>query len=554
MPCRTKQPLLPQRPYSAVGSTGPWPSLIESILKGALICQKPPCHCFSQRRMLTLIAFALLILCGFTQQLLAAPVPEIEDTFRKSIVRITANAQVSDYNTPWNPGHLIGGTGSGFLISGEQILTNAHVVSNARVIRVEKEGDARQYEARVKFIAHDCDLAVLTVLDINFVDGMVPLALGDVPSLDSTVTVVGYPIGGDRLSVTRGVVSRIDFQRYTHSSIDLHSAIQIDAAINPGNSGGPVIQDKKVIGVAFQGYSGDVAQNTGYMIPVPVIRRFLKDIEDGQYNRYVDMATSYFPLINPAYRRAMGLEDGDVGVVVTSVMKVGAANELLQPNDILLAIDGFPIYSNGSVEIDGERVNMAEVVERKFSGDLVKLKILRAGKEQNVELTLTSPWPFLNHASRYEVKPQFIVFGGLVFQPLSQDLIKARQDIKNINTLYYYDLFIQKEFYLERPEIVILSRILPDPINTHVSEFTTSIVEEINGRKIHMLRDVSEAFGMDVEYHVIRLLGYGRPIVLEHKEVEQARQRILSRYGVVKEEQIGDSIVPEDFVIAPDKT
>ena len=61
-----------------------------------------------------------------------------------------------------------------------------------------------------------------------------------------------------------------------------------------------------MVGVAFQGYSGDVAQNVGYMIPTPVIHRFLKDVEDGHYDRYMDLTIRYHPLHNPAMRRALG--------------------------------------------------------------------------------------------------------------------------------------------------------------------------------------------------------------------------------------------------------
>ncbi len=149
---------------------------------------------------------------------------------------------------------------------------------------------------------------------------MKPLTFGGIPELESTVSAYGYPIGGQRMSVTTGIVSRIDFQLYTHSSIDQHLAIQISAQINPGNSGGPVMQDGKVVGVAFQGYSGDVAQGVAYMIPTPVINRFLKDVEDGRYDRYVDLGITYSKLQNPAQRRFLGLQDDDRGVLVNSVI------------------------------------------------------------------------------------------------------------------------------------------------------------------------------------------------------------------------------------------
>src|SRR5881275_1405139 len=208
---------------------------------------------------------------------------------QKSLVRITSTEVEPDYRAPWNTGAIGRGVGAGFVIEGPRIMTNAHVVSNTRYLTVERDGDPNKYPARVVFVAHDCDLALITVDSPEFFKNMVPLSFGGIPELESTVSAYGYPIGGERMSVTTGIVSRIDFQLYTHSSIDSHLAIQISAQINPGNSGGPVMQNAKVVGVAFQGYSGDIAQGVAYMIPTPVIRRFLKDIEDGHYDRYVDL-------------------------------------------------------------------------------------------------------------------------------------------------------------------------------------------------------------------------------------------------------------------------
>jgi S1-C subfamily serine protease len=468
---------------------------------------------------------------------------------RKGVVRLSVTSQVPDYRVPWNPGRITRGVGTGFLIPGKRILTNAHISSNARFIAIQKEADSRMYEAKVEFIAHDCDLALLEVPEKSFFDGMSPLSLGGMPSLDSSVTVLGYPIGGRRLSVTRGVVSRIDFTTYSHSAADSHLTIQIDAAINPGNSGGPVLQNNAVVGVAFQGFSGDVAQNVGYMIPVPVIERFLTDIKDGRYDRYVDLSIHQFPLLNNAYRRAVGLAPGDYGVIVSSVLKTSPGAGILKPGDVLLTIDGLPIFSNGYVKIDDERVRMEEVVERKYKGDSVRLKILRDRREIDLTVPLGSPWPYLIQARRHDVKPRFVVFGGLVFQPLSYDFLKS-SNIKDINIIYHSDNFINNELYLKTPEIVVLSKILPDPVNVYLHGFVNSIVQKINDKDIRTLEDVSEAFKERADYYVIRLLGKHRPVVLERKEVEEARNRIIKGYGVLKEEYLGDSIVPAEWLDA----
>jgi S1-C subfamily serine protease len=228
--------------------------------------------------------------------------PKPNGPVQKSLVRITATAVEPDYKAPWNAGAIQRGVGAGFVIEDKRILTNAHVVSNSRYLTVERDGDPNKYPAKVLFIANDCDLALITVDAPNFFKNMVPLKFGGIPALESTVSAYGYPIGGERMSVTTGIVSRIDFQLYTHSSIDQHLAVQISAQINPVNSGGPVMQNGKVIGVAFQGYSGDVAQGVAYMIPTPVINRFLKDVSNGRYDKYVDLAISYSKLQNPAQR------------------------------------------------------------------------------------------------------------------------------------------------------------------------------------------------------------------------------------------------------------
>lgn len=468
------------------------------------------------------------------------------DSNRKSVVRIYAVSQTPDYTAPWDPGKSDAGMGTGFIISAGRILTNAHVVSNARFIALEKEGDSRRYEGHVKFIAHDCDLAMLEVPDKSFFKDTTELPLGNVPNLDSIVTVLGYPIGGNRLSVTRGVVSRIDYQVYSHSGVDSHLAIQIDAAINPGNSGGPVIQNGKVVGVAFQGFSGMVAQNVGYMIPVPVITRFLKDVADGQYDRYVDIGIQFFPLINNTYRRALGLPPGDFGVMVSEVMQAGAAYGHLKTGDVLLTIDQNPIFSDGRVAMDNDRLMLNEIVERKFKDDTVTLKILRAGKEMTVTMALSTPWPYLTQARQYDVQPRFVLFGGLVFQPLSSSFYATLQD-KPITLRYYYTQFLGKELYLEHPEVIVISKVLPDPINTYQSRFVNTIVEEINGFKIKTLEDVAEAFKKPSDFYVIRVVGDPQPLVLEAKAVAAARERILKRYRITHEAHLKDSIVPEDW-------
>jgi len=467
-------------------------------------------------------------------------------SIRKSVVRIQVVTQQPDYSLPWTPGRTATGWGSGFIIAGNRILTNAHVSSNSRFITIEKEGDGRRYEARVRFIAHDCDLALLEVIDKTFFKGTRPLAMGAVPELNSEVIVVGYPIGGDRISVTRGVVSRIDYQVYSHSGIDSHLAIQIDAAINPGNSGGPVLQDDKVVGVAFQGYSGLVAQNVGYMIPVPVIRRFLKDVEDGHYDRYVDLGIQFFPLINPAQRRALGLGPGDYGVMVSDVMEAGGAHGVLEVGDVLLKIDGKSIFSDGYVAMDGSRLLLNEVVERKFRGDRVEMEIMRCGQLKKVQIELTMPWPYLMLANRHDERPRYVLFAGLVFQPLSRALFSTLSNT-GIELRYFFSRFVEKEIYRDHPELIIISRIIPDPANIHLKGFANAIVDKVNGKPVRTLEDLYRELKRSSEFYVIELVGNNRPIVLTAKAAAEASLRMTRKYGIRQQAYLEGGIVPAQW-------
>jgi S1-C subfamily serine protease len=486
------------------------------------------------------------------QAVVAVPVPmappQPNGPIQKSLVRITSTEVEPDYRAPWNAGALQRGIGAGFVIEGNRIMTNAHVVSNGRYLTVERDGDPNKYPAKVKFVAHDCDLALITVDAPNFFKDMLPLKLGGIPELESTVSAYGYPIGGERMSVTTGIVSRIDFQLYTHSSIDSHLAIQISAQINPGNSGGPVMQKAKVVGVAFQGYSGDVAQGVAYMVPTPVIRRFLKDIEDGHYDKYVDLGITYTKLLNPAQRKFLGLKQPDRGVLVDTVVAAGPCAKVLRSGDVLLSIDDHPIASDANVELEGERVEMPEVVERKFKGDSVKFEIWRDKQPVTGKVELNTVWPYLIQGHSYDVRPRYVVYGGLLFQPLNLDLIEAYQPT-DLRIRHFFDYFVLEQIYLEHPDVIMLTNILPDPINTYLAAYRGGIVDEINDKKIRTLEDLAKTFSEPADRFVVKMIGEGPPLVLDPKQVEAARERIKTRYNVIKEQNLEEQPLtgkPED--------
>ncbi|HEY1084057.1 MAG TPA: trypsin-like peptidase domain-containing protein [Prosthecobacter sp.] len=461
----------------------------------------------------------------------------------EGIVNIDASVLVPDYREPWNSGAPSGGSGTGFLIGKNRFLTNAHVISNATKLVIRTTNDPEPHPARVVFVAHDCDLAILEAEDGKPFEKLKPLTFGGIPKLNTEVIAVGYPIGGDRISVTRGVVSRIDFRPFSHTQVDSHLAIQVDAAINPGNSGGPVLQSGQVVGVAFQGFSGRVAQNVGYIIPVPVIKRFLKDVEDGHYDHYVDLAASDFAIENSAQRKALHLNGDGVGVMIAEVEPAGSVGGILQRGDVLLSMDGNPVLNNGLIRFEGELMDMNEVVERKFAGDKLNLTYLRNGEKKETEVTLKRFDPYVKLGEQYNQRPRYVVYAGLVFQPMDKNLMDAHQ-ISDPAANYLFDNYLTEKLYVERPEPVLLTSILADEVNTYITPYANSVVDEINGVKIRSLKDVKTALakkGEKADFVVIKLLEKGRPLVLKRDLAEAAHPKIMQTYNVPEDSYLGEN-------------
>jgi len=458
------------------------------------------------------------------------------ERIRSAIVKIRNVSQRANYEAPWEDRDFSGGRGSGVIISGNRILTSAHVVSDSKYLEIEKEKSGTPYRGVVSFIGHDCDLALIDVLDPTFFEETTSLPFSqEIPELGSLVLVYGFPSGGRRISVTRGIISRIDYTRYSHSGRDYHLILQIDAAINPGNSGGPVLQDEKIVGIAFQVVKK--SENVGHVIPITVINHFLDDIEDGIYDGYPDLGIIPTRLLNPAYRDYVGLPKGKTGVVISDLIPGHSAIDVIHPGDLLLSIDGNPIRNDGTILIDDKSYQLEEVVERKQVGDEVVFRLIRDGEEITCRVPLKKNVELMKSWKEYEEKPEYYLFGGLLFQPLSLEYLKTwRGDWWNradSRLLYYFNYYNRDKLCLARPEVILLTRILAAPVNQYYSGLSDLVVDTVNGEKIVSLASLISAFAAQTgDFHIIEFEGDLPPCVLNARRLKKENLRILERYGV----------------------
>ncbi len=485
---------------------------------------------------LRLVGLVLVLSAGlwslFAPQLYANPM-----ALRRSVFRIETVSQERNFVNPWRLKSPDMSSGTGFYIGDGRILTNAHVVANASAITVQRDGDARHMQAFVKFIGHDVDLAILGVSDPHYLKNVEPLALGGIPRLRSPVTTVGYPLGGDQISMTDGVVNRISFRTYVHTDADDHLLIQVDSAINPGNSGGPVFQGRDVVGVAFQALMR--AQSSGFIIPVPIVQRFLTDCQDGTYNGVPDwgVETQEFALNNPMSARFYEVPGSERrGVVVSRVHEWSPAKGFLQRGDVLLSIAGKDIGVDGKVAFEGERVDFEAIYDFRLIGDRVRFEVLRQGAVQEVTLIAKEGKPHQYSGRVYAQRPKFTVFGGIVFTALTRSVMEIWGDGWEKKAPLFLRHLIQQPFDVpvvaDREELVIVSDILVNQANSFIT-VSNPVVDKVNGKLVTSVKMLHDALhSMKDETLRIDFLFDDDPWILRVNDLRALDADTNKRYGV----------------------
>ncbi|KAK9925238.1 hypothetical protein M0R45_033567 [Rubus argutus] len=353
-----------------------------------------------------------------------------------AVVKVFCVHSEPNFSLPWQRKKQYSSRSSGFVIGGRRVLTNAHSVDHHTQVKLKKRGSDTKYLATVLAIGTECDIAMLTVSDDEFWEGISPVEFGNLPALQDAVTVVGYPIGGDTISVTSGVVSRMEILSYGHGSTKL-LGMQIDAAINSGNSGGPAFSDKgKCVGIAFQSFKHEDVENIGYVIPIPVIMHFILDFEkNGAYTGFPILGIEWQKMENPDLRMSMGMKADQKGVRIRRMEPTSPESLVLKPSDVILSFDGVNIANDGTVPFrHGERIGFSYLVSQKYTGDTVSVPYLRS--EYGKDYDFDAPVKLLDkhlHAMAESVEEQLVV----VSQVLVADINIGYEGIVNTQVLAF---------------------------------------------------------------------------------------------------------------------
>jgi S1-C subfamily serine protease len=460
----------------------------------------------------------------------AEPSSAISHDAENAVVKVFASLRRPDLVKPWTKQSPAEVTGSGVVIEGHRILTNAHVVSYASQVQVQGNQAGDKVFAKVAAIAPGIDLAVLEVEDKSFFDSRPPLPRASVlPQIKDPVLAYGFPAGGTSLSITKGIVSRIEFVPYNFPVSGLR--IQIDAAINPGNSGGPAVAGDKMIGLAFSTLNN--AQNIGYIIPNEEIEIFLKDIADGHYDGKPSMFDELQTLENPALRAFLKADSSTQGMVVHRPFDNGSTTYPLKEWDIITRIADTPIDDEGMIKLGSNlRVDFRYLIQNVANKGKVPLTVVRGGKPLIVQLPAPSSRPLLIPGLNGEYPPYFI-YGPMVFSKATLQYDGYLGGRASALGFLHSPLItrIGDPPDAEREELVIVSSpLFPHRLSKGYSNPSGSVVYSVNGTRIRslahlvaVLRDLKDEF-VTFEFDGLG----GEDIVLPRADAVSATEDILN--------------------------
>jgi len=459
-----------------------------------------------------------------------------------AVVKVWAVHSTPNFSLPWQRRRQERSSGSGFCIDKARriVLTNAHCVEWHAQVKLQRRGSDVKHLARVLSVGWECDLAVLTVEDEEFWQDLEAVTLSPkIPHLEDDVLCVGFPIGGDTISVTSGVISRIEVTTYTQATAEL-LGIQIDAAINSGNSGGPAFDGRgECVGVAFQSMGAEEAENIGYVIPTVVVMHFLNDLlKHGSYTGFPTLGLDIQTMENETLRESYGMGPKQKGVLVSRVAPTCAAAKVVKAGDVLLAFEGESIGNDGTVRFrKHERVMYTWLVAQKFYGEEAHLAVLRQG--QKLELVIedfhkeTSLCP-IHLFNRKPPGPPYFIVAGLLFTILSEPLLEsefgAEWDHKAPVEMVKWAT--QDHAEASDQQIVIMTQVLANELTMGYESLENLRLQTVGKEKVKNLRHAMELIDACKEGFLRLGMQNNFQLILKADAVSAATQQVLEQHGI----------------------
>lgn len=460
------------------------------------------------------------------------PAPAVATVVSNSVVKVFSTIRRPDPLKPWAKSAPQNVTGSGVVIDGKRILTNAHVVNYASQVEVQASQSGDKVTATVVAIARGMDLALLKLDDESFFDTHPPVPRAKaLPDVGEAVFAYGYPIGGNSLSTTKGVISRVEFVAYSYGNSGLR--IQVDAPINPGNSGGAVVAGDKLVGLAFSGMVN--AQNIGYIIPDEEIELFLKSVADKREDYKLSIWDDLQTLENPVLRQYLKLDRSVEGMVVAHPASKDAAYPLKEW-DVITHIGKYPVDNQGMVRLGPTlRVRFQYHLQHEARDGKVPMTVVRNGKPMQVQVPVSNSTRKLLIPDLNGGYPSYFVYGPIVFSRATAEYLSfmsANAQALNVYSFNANPLVTRRG---DQPDaqndelVVVAAPFFPHKLVTGYGSHFGCVLESVNGVHVRSLKHLVQVLRDLKDDNVVLRFDqrYGETMVLPRKAMLDATDAIL---------------------------
>lgn len=482
--------------------------------------------------MKRLISMPIVLLLWLVGTLVPASAAERNgrSPMEASLVTLEITAKNYDYFQPWaKPTRAV--RKHALVVGPRELLTTAQNLADRTLVRVQKGGRGRWLNAEVAWVDYHANVALVTVADESFWTGLQPVELADRVPRQDEYDILRWRDGNLE-------IRRAEFSKFTVGDGSLSFSPRIHLELNTEISGlgwaEPVLADGKVVGLTVA-KGGNVCTVT----PTPFLRRVMEAQKAGRFP-----GLGYFDFVwqqgeNPATIEYLKVPGEPRGAVVIEIPKSAGDGYALKRRDVIVEIDGFAVDMDGDYEDPDYGHVMIEglATRRHFAGDRIAMKVAREGRILDVDYVIPKADYSVDLLPMFtfDAEPEYLVAGGLVFQPLTQPFLRGWGDDWRRRAPFRLVYLTSHAPSVEMPALVVLSQVLPDPINVGYQEFRHLPVDKINGRTVRRLPEVKAALAAPKDgVHLIEFFkGDGlQRLLVDAAGMEAATARVLGRYGI----------------------
>ncbi|KPK37141.1 MAG: hypothetical protein AMJ65_15310 [Phycisphaerae bacterium SG8_4] len=462
---------------------------------------------------------------------------DLTDEMKDSIVFLETSAHGYDLSEPWKNRGLSRNWACGCAVGAYEVLTTAENVVNLAFAKALRYGQNEFVGAELLVVDYRSNLCLIRLDPNQLSKPLKPLTF--VAEYPKGAELDSYWLSADsRLFNGRGHLDRASVEM-TRTSHGQRLRYVIANTSQRTGKGEVYCAGESPIGIACWSSRDKEAG----LIPTETINGFLEAVRKGDYKGFGEVGFAISELLDPAMRSFLKMPASlGGGTYVADVYNLGTGSDVLKKGDVILRIDGHGLDPHGRFEHDKYGwLSFDHLITGKAVEESVLFDIWREGRKEKIRANVKNfkASEMLVPFHEFDRQPEYVVTAGFVLQKLTREYMKEFGDDlagEAPSHLYHYYRDLAFKPTDERRDVVILSYVLPAPINLGYTGLGQIVVSKFNGMKIRSVADILEAQKLNPQskYDVVEFELNSPSIVISREQLPAANQFVSSNYGIEK--------------------